>query len=311
MVDLVEKELQSVASEYDIQMNVVKKPISIWSTESSGKLPFLSPNVLGINYRNRLGALEVQMYAKWQGKSSQHILHSKLLSGRWPNLSVVTDISHAIFKNLMNHGIMDKSNSLNFADNYLNIDGSLLLDTTTTAPCNVNSPEQLAVKEDKLSIMVEETTNLFNALDTEGPLCLASLENLEDHNLKSTLSYDSYNSVAISASENKNIVNNINISKKELETSFTLSHEELNSNGYFEEGLTTIIHDDKSIISRDLKTPIQIDPASKYKNIEDSNIKNQQKQEIITSLVSESIICLLYTSPSPRDRTRSRMPSSA
>ena len=26
---------------------------------------------------------------------------------------------------------------------------------------------------------------------------------------------------------------------------------------------------------------------------------------------SESIICLLYTSPSPRDRTRSRMPSSA
>ena len=28
-------------------------------------------------------------------------------------------------------------------------------------------------------------------------------------------------------------------------------------------------------------------------------------------LVTESYICLLYTSPSPRDRTRSRMPSSA
>ena len=26
---------------------------------------------------------------------------------------------------------------------------------------------------------------------------------------------------------------------------------------------------------------------------------------------SENLICLLYTSPSPRDRTRSRMPSSA
>ena len=26
---------------------------------------------------------------------------------------------------------------------------------------------------------------------------------------------------------------------------------------------------------------------------------------------AESLICLLYTSPSPRDRTRSRMPSSA
>ena len=28
-------------------------------------------------------------------------------------------------------------------------------------------------------------------------------------------------------------------------------------------------------------------------------------------LVNENIYCLLYTSPSPRDRTRSRMPSSA
>ena len=28
-------------------------------------------------------------------------------------------------------------------------------------------------------------------------------------------------------------------------------------------------------------------------------------------LPSEYVICLLYTSPSPRDRTRSRMPSSA
>ena len=27
--------------------------------------------------------------------------------------------------------------------------------------------------------------------------------------------------------------------------------------------------------------------------------------------VANSIVCLLYTSPSPRDRTRSRMPSSA
>ena len=27
--------------------------------------------------------------------------------------------------------------------------------------------------------------------------------------------------------------------------------------------------------------------------------------------VADNIVCLLYTSPSPRDRTRSRMPSSA
>ena len=32
---------------------------------------------------------------------------------------------------------------------------------------------------------------------------------------------------------------------------------------------------------------------------------------ITAGLLSEYISCLLYTSPSPRDRTRSRMPSSA
>ena len=32
---------------------------------------------------------------------------------------------------------------------------------------------------------------------------------------------------------------------------------------------------------------------------------------VLTALVAVYLICLLYTSPSPRDRTRSRMPSSA
>ena len=31
----------------------------------------------------------------------------------------------------------------------------------------------------------------------------------------------------------------------------------------------------------------------------------------MTEAVNNAIVCLLYTSPSPRDRTRSRMPSSA
>ena len=35
------------------------------------------------------------------------------------------------------------------------------------------------------------------------------------------------------------------------------------------------------------------------------------EQDIILKPLERSIICLLYTSPSPRDRTRSRMPSSA
>ena len=269
-------------------MNVVKKPISQWSAESSSKRPFLPPNILGINYRNRLGALEVQMYAKWQGKTSQHILHSKLLSGRWPNLSVVTDISHAIFKNLMNHNIMDKRNSSDFADNYLSIDESLVLDTTTTS-CNVNSPEHFVVGDDKPpnSIMAEETILHFDALDIKEPLSLTSLENVEAHNLKSTLHFDAYNSDAIPAIENKN-VNTINISEKESESSFAFSNEELNSNDGLEEEFTTIIHDDKSIISGDLKTSTQIDPVSEYKKNDESNIKNQKKQEILTPLLSEN-----------------------
>ena len=31
----------------------------------------------------------------------------------------------------------------------------------------------------------------------------------------------------------------------------------------------------------------------------------------VTADLANSLVCLLYTSPSPRDRTRSRMPSSA
>ena len=37
----------------------------------------------------------------------------------------------------------------------------------------------------------------------------------------------------------------------------------------------------------------------------------KQKQYSPLSVAQQSISCLLYTSPSPRDRTRSRMPSSA
>ena len=34
-------------------------------------------------------------------------------------------------------------------------------------------------------------------------------------------------------------------------------------------------------------------------------------EDVSTEKVEEFVACLLYTSPSPRDRTRSRMPSSA
>ena len=38
---------------------------------------------------------------------------------------------------------------------------------------------------------------------------------------------------------------------------------------------------------------------------------NNPEAQLSTFTIFHSLICLLYTSPSPRDRTRSRMPSSA
>ena len=46
-------------------------------------------------------------------------------------------------------------------------------------------------------------------------------------------------------------------------------------------------------------------------SIEALNPFEEKKDFFATSILSESINCLLYTSPSPRDRQKSRMPSSA
>ena len=40
-------------------------------------------------------------------------------------------------------------------------------------------------------------------------------------------------------------------------------------------------------------------------------IYGQHKKQLRLKLTAQAAACLLYTSPSPRDRTRSRMPSSA
>ena len=66
------------------------------------------------------------------------------------------------------------------------------------------------------------------------------------------------------------------------------------------------------IISFDLKAvhqPVVLD----FENPEHQLIAaiNEEKIKIAIELANNHIICLLYTSPSPRDRTRSRMPSSA
>ena len=46
-------------------------------------------------------------------------------------------------------------------------------------------------------------------------------------------------------------------------------------------------------------------------NLEKNEIAEQQKEVFSEAKARGYDTCLLYTSPSPRDRTRSRMPSSA
>ena len=58
----------------------------------------------------------------------------------------------------------------------------------------------------------------------------------------------------------------------------------------------------------DRYTQCQQNTEADTREIDQKTVDLEQIKRIITS---ESLACLLYTSPSPRDRTRSRMPSSA
>ena len=55
--------------------------------------------------------------------------------------------------------------------------------------------------------------------------------------------------------------------------------------------------------------------SKEFVHIPISKITSEYVEEIFAGLLDREIVvtchCLLYTSPSPRDRTRSRMPSSA
>ena len=71
-------------------------------------------------------------------------------------------------------------------------------------------------------------------------------------------------------------------------------------------------------MSRSLKKGPFVDPKL-LKKIEAMNRRGEKRvlktwsrdSTIFPQFVGHTMACLLYTSPSPRDRTRSRMPSSA
>ena len=58
-------------------------------------------------------------------------------------------------------------------------------------------------------------------------------------------------------------------------------------------------------------TPKRSDPGSGITNSNARGFYGEPKNSIDVLVLGDSNACLLYTSPSPRDRTRSRMPSSA
>ena len=56
-------------------------------------------------------------------------------------------------------------------------------------------------------------------------------------------------------------------------------------------------------------SPVSFDPLEF--GVPPSIVPATDTSQLLALIVAQRVLCLLYTSPSPRDRTRSRMPSSA
>ena len=68
----------------------------------------------------------------------------------------------------------------------------------------------------------------------------------------------------------------------------------------------------KGVRGQLLELALGIPNSSKLTDLVDGELKSFTKGEsIAVTQLRHTLPCLLYTSPSPRDRTRSRMPSSA
>ena len=69
---------------------------------------------------------------------------------------------------------------------------------------------------------------------------------------------------------------------------------------------------DKELKFHPNKLTLDLDPDNEFIWNEDSlNKINEKFNELIKERAGKDLDCLLYTSPSPRDRVLSRMPSSA
>ena len=79
------------------------------------------------------------------------------------------------------------------------------------------------------------------------------------------------------------------------------------------EGLDPLISADSVVVTADEKYLITVNAGSD--SVTSFAIKDDYSLELISTIPSGGVgpnsVCLLYTSPSPRDRQKSRMPSSA
>ena len=59
------------------------------------------------------------------------------------------------------------------------------------------------------------------------------------------------------------------------------------------------------------KPPVDGDPTPEHVDSSGLRAQIEQQAQALTEQRQQVAVCLLYTSPSPRDRQKSRMPSSA
>ena len=81
---------------------------------------------------------------------------------------------------------------------------------------------------------------------------------------------------------------------------------EIPCNKIYEDDFVLSFHD----INPQKKIHALVIPKGKYIDLDDFSL-NASSDEIVGLLKGINIVCLLYTSPSPRDGLLSRMPSSA
>jgi hypothetical protein len=89
--------LQGAIKEQFPSLRIIVKPISTNMDVKMKKLEVLASNnqsVIADGPPSRIGAFEVQLYMRRENSTVEEILHSKLRTGLWPNLTTILERIH-------------------------------------------------------------------------------------------------------------------------------------------------------------------------------------------------------------------------